>query len=215
MRIAGVTDHALAVELWESGNHDARVLASMIADPQQASASLLEGWSKDLENALLADALSGLAAQSASAKRLALKWLRSKNEWISTAGWNVLGRLASAAEHLSESELQQHLATVEATIARAPNRTRYAMNGALIAIGLRSPQLERLAVAAAERIGPVDVDHGETGCKTPYAPEYIRKVADYRGRKKATQRGGQRAAKPRAAVKREAAGRSKRTSASA
>ena len=49
------------------------------------------------------------------------------------------------------------------------------MNGALISIGMRNPGLEKKAVAAARRIGKVEVDHGETSCKTPDAVAYIRK----------------------------------------
>jgi hypothetical protein len=50
------------------------------------------------------------------------------------------------------------------------------MNGALIAIGLRNPRLEKKAVAAAKRIGKVEVDHGETSCETPDAAAYIAKA---------------------------------------
>jgi hypothetical protein len=49
------------------------------------------------------------------------------------------------------------------------------MNMALIAIGLRSPALRKAATEAARRIGPVEVDHGDTGCKTPDAIAYIAK----------------------------------------
>ena len=41
------------------------------------------------------------------------------------------------------------------------------MNGALISIGIRNAKLEKLAIAAAKRIGKVEVDHLETSCKTP------------------------------------------------
>ena len=51
------------------------------------------------------------------------------------------------------------------------------MNSAVIAIGSRSPQMRELALAAAARIGKVTVDHGQTGCQTPDAASYIRKVA--------------------------------------
>jgi|SRR5829696_7030149 len=56
----------------------------------------------------------------------------------------------------------------------------YEMNGALIAIGIRNPALEKKAIAAAERIGKVEVDHGETGCKTPDAVPYIRQAVERR-----------------------------------
>ena len=48
----------------------------------------------------------------------------------------------------------------------------------MIAIGTRNSDLQEKAVATAVRIGKVEVDHGETGCKTPEAVSYIRKVAE-------------------------------------
>ena len=59
-------------------------------------------------------------------------------------------------------------------------RTDHAMNRALIAIGVSNARLEKPALAAAKRIGKVEVDHGETGCQTPDAAAYIRKTAEYR-----------------------------------
>ena len=49
------------------------------------------------------------------------------------------------------------------------------MNNALIAIGC-VPRFTARATAVAKRIGAVEVDHGETGCKTPDAASYIKKV---------------------------------------
>ena len=57
----------------------------------------------------------------------------------------------------------------------APNAEREGMNLAVIAIGCRSPGLRKAAIAAAKRIGKVEVDHGDTACKTPDAAEYIEK----------------------------------------
>jgi hypothetical protein len=50
------------------------------------------------------------------------------------------------------------------------------MNNAVIAIGGRNPALAAAATAAAGRIGRVEVDHGETGCKTPEAAAYIERI---------------------------------------
>jgi hypothetical protein len=58
------------------------------------------------------------------------------------------------------------------------------MNGALIAIGLRNPAMEKRAVDIAKKIGRVVVDHGETACKTPDAIEYIKKTKAHREKKK-------------------------------
>ncbi|MFY0535987.1 hypothetical protein [Nannocystis pusilla] len=69
------------------------------------------------------------------------------------------------------------------------------MNHALIAIGARSDALARLATAAARKIGPVEVDHGDTDCKTPDAVSYIAKAREHRAKMEA-KHGGKPAAKP-------------------
>lgn len=65
---------------------------------------------------------------------------------------------------------------IEAKIHQSKNHARYAMSNALIAIGMRSAKLEKLAITAAKRIGTVEVDHGETNCKTPEAVAYIKRA---------------------------------------
>ena len=179
------TDHALALRLWSTGNHDARVLATMIADPEKMSARDLEAWVKDLDNHIIAGAFSGLASKTTSARKLMEKWTGSRDEWAGAAGWSVLAGLAADDPGLEDAYLGKYLGTIESTIHSSANRVRYAMNNALISIGARNEALEKKAVAAARRIGPVEVDHGETDCTTPEAVSYIRKTAAHRKRKQA------------------------------
>lgn len=80
------------------------------------------------------------------------------------------------------------LAEIESDIHGSPNRVRHAMNQALICIGVRNNALRKKALAVAKRIGKVEVDHGETGCKTPDAASYIDNTLAHRERKSA-QRG--------------------------
>ena len=177
-------DHELARQLWGSGNHDARVLATMIADPERITAGELDQWVKDVDSYPVADAFAGVVARSLHAHKRMAKWIAAKNEWTSATGWNVLTHLAMLDPELSDTALEKHLNTIESKIHRSPNRTRYSMNGTLIAIGMRNPKLEKKAIAAAKRIGRVDVDHGETGCKTPEAVSYIQKAAARKREKK-------------------------------
>ncbi|MCP3981513.1 MAG: hypothetical protein GY716_19620 [bacterium] len=147
----------------------------MVADPAQMTATDLDAWVADIDNYGIAGAFSELAYRTPVAARVAKKWSRARDEWKSACGWNMVGHLASHAETIDEADLEATLETIEAKIHRSPNRTRYSMNRALIAIGRRTPRLRRLATAAAKRIGPVEVDHGETGCKTPDAVAAIAK----------------------------------------
>ncbi|MFE6587353.1 DNA alkylation repair protein, partial [Bacillus mobilis] len=57
-------------------------------------------------------------------------------------------------------------------------------NRALIAIGVRNESLERQAIETARVIGKVEVDHGETSCKTPDAEAYIKKTKERAEKKK-------------------------------
>jgi len=175
-------DHALAVDLWASGNHDARVLATMVADAGSISTRELDAWTKDLDNYVIADAFSGLAARSPHAAARSAAWRGRKGEWIAAAGWNVVSGLA-LQEDADEAALADLIAPIAATIHDQPNRVRHAMNQALISIGARGGALEKAALAAAARIGKVAVDHGETGCKTPDAADYIRRTVAHRRRK--------------------------------
>ncbi len=79
------TDHDLAEKLWASGNHDARVLATMIADPAAMTAGQVDSWARDLDNYVLTDAFSGLVARSAHARRRFEQWAGSTDEWKGTA----------------------------------------------------------------------------------------------------------------------------------
>ncbi len=171
------TDHTLAERLWATGNHDARILATMIADARQMTDREIENWSKGLSSYVATDAFARLVALSPLARKKMERWTKSKTEWTGRAGWLIVGVLAMRGDELPDEYFENQLEVIERGIHTAKNRVRDAMNSALIGIGLRNARLEKKALAAAARIGRVEVDHGETGCKTPDAADYIRKAA--------------------------------------
>jgi 3-methyladenine DNA glycosylase AlkD len=171
------TNHELARGLWATGNHDARVLATKIADPALFSSRELDVWVKDLDNYIIADAFSQLVEKTVWARKKMDSWGAIRGEWTGRVGWLLVARLAMRDPTLSDEELMKKLATIEREIHSRKNRTRDAMNAALIAIGLRNPSLQTAALEVAQRIGTVDVDHGETGCTTPDAASSIARAA--------------------------------------
>ncbi len=172
-------DQSLAEQLWSTGYHEARYLATMIADPTTISVRTLNAWAKDLTDRHLAGALSNVAAEAPSAKKQMEKWTAAKNEMIGCAGWHTLASIARQDNDLPDAYFEERLATIESTIHAGKNWVKYAMNNALINIGVRNPKLEKKSIAAARRIGKIDVDHGETACKTPDAAAYIKKTVAY------------------------------------
>ncbi len=177
------TDHDLAAQLWATGNHDARVLATLVADPAQLDAKTLDAWSKDLSNYIIADQFAGLVARTAYWRKKAEKWHRARGEWIGRAGWNLIGQLALHDPALPDGYFEPYLIEIEAGIHQQRNRVREAMNNTLIAIGIRSAALQEKALNAAQTIGPVEVDHGETNRHTPNAAETILRSAAHRQNK--------------------------------
>ncbi|MGH2543647.1 MAG: DNA alkylation repair protein [Ardenticatenaceae bacterium] len=175
-------DHELARELWASGNHDARVLATMISDPKQVDESLLDSWVQDLDSYPISDAFSNLAARSPLTRQKMEEWTPSEEEWIGYVGWNLLGSLAQNDPALPDAFFDPYLIIIERDIHGRKNRVRHAMNGVVIAVGMRNDALEQKASSTAERIGKVEVDHGQTSCKTPDAISYIRKARQRKAR---------------------------------
>ena len=179
------TDHSLAVELWDSGNHDARVLALRVADPAGVDGPLGGRWLRDVDNYILAEGLGGLCAQSPHARELSDAWRDRPAEWTASTGWFIVTCTAEDPSVWSVDELRGILSQIEAEIGQRPNRVRHEMNGALIVIALRDANLRHEVLAAAARIGPVKVDHGQTGCKTPEVAPYVERTLAHRAAKAA------------------------------
>jgi 3-methyladenine DNA glycosylase AlkD len=170
-------DHALAMELWKTGNAEARLLALQVADPDKlgradADRLLREGGH------FVGCYLSELVAQSPIAEKTMRAWMKSPDELTREMGYGVFGaRLKDDPGSVNDADAEKVLTTIEKEIHRSPNWARYAMNAALIGIGVFKPALRKKAIEAARRIGKVEVDHGETWCKTPDAVPYIEKAA--------------------------------------
>ncbi len=173
------TDHALALELYDTGISDAMYLAGLIADDMQMTKKDLDRWAKQASWHMISECtVAWVAAGSKHGRELALKWIDSKQESIAAGGWCTLGGIVSSKpdEELDLAELKQLLLRVQKTIHDAPNRVRYCMNAFVIALGGSVPALTDQALKVAEKIGPVEVDMGNTSCKVPDIAEYIEKI---------------------------------------
>jgi 3-methyladenine DNA glycosylase AlkD len=171
-------DHALAMALWRTGVAEARILALLIADPEKLTRPDADGLIEDGPVHFVGCYLSALVARSPIAEEMMRAWMRSPDEFHREMGYGILGvRLKDDPDSIGDEDAEKVLATIEKEIHRSPNWARYAMNGALISIGVYKPALRKQAIEAAKRIGKVEVDHGETTCKTPEAVVSIEKAS--------------------------------------
>jgi 3-methyladenine DNA glycosylase AlkD len=169
-------NHDLALELWATGNHDARLLATMIADPDQADGKLLDTWARDTGNYVLSQVLAGFVGKTEHVHQKAEKWCKSETDLIGELGWYLIAGMAQRVDSCPDDYFALKLSVIEERIHTSNNRTRHGMNTALCAIGIGRGSLCDDALAVAKRIGKVEVDHGETSCKTPDATAYIKKA---------------------------------------
>jgi 3-methyladenine DNA glycosylase AlkD len=172
-------DQELAERLWATGVEDARTLATMIADPKLTPPTLVDEWVRSTRYYPVTDALVGyLVSKTSYAEEKVRQWRDSEDEWIGRAGWRLLSHLAMESKTLPDEFFLEFLSEIRDSIHDRLNRTREAMNGALIAIGVRNDDLHRAATEVAEAVGKVYVDHGDTNCKTPDAIPYMQKTRD-------------------------------------
>ncbi|GAB3833745.1 DNA alkylation repair protein [Hymenobacter jeollabukensis] len=166
----------LARQLWQSGYYDARTLATMIADPQQFTPAEADAWAADVTNHSLADALAGLLAGTDFAWAKVAEWTQAAGEYPQRLGYALLSRLALQDSGAPDAAFVPYVTRIEQQLQTAPNRAKEGMNGALIAIGSRSEGLREQVESAADRIGPVVIDHGDTACQTPAIRPYLAKI---------------------------------------
>jgi len=161
------TDHPLALALWATGNTDARTLALMVIDGPQVSGDQVNQMLSEIRYYALVDMLvAEVVLHQKDARARMTRWTRAKKELYQRAGYSLLTQFARMETSLPDKIFRQYIARIEAEIHHAPNRAKQMMNIALLNIGLRPEPLHSEALVAAQRVGPVEVDHGETSCKT-------------------------------------------------
>lgn len=146
-------DHALAQALWGTGWHEARLLATLVADPKQVTPREMEAWVKDLDSWDLCDgACANLWEQTPHALAKAFAWSKRKPEFVRRAGFVLMARLVHRKHGLADADVRRFLDAIEAGAGDGRNFVRKAVNWALRDIGKGRPTLRGEAVALARRL---------------------------------------------------------------
>ncbi|MDA7881898.1 DNA alkylation repair protein [Akkermansiaceae bacterium] len=172
-------NHAQALELYATGNSDAMYLAGLIADEKAVTKAELNRWVNEAPWALIANStVAALAAESPHAMAVASKWVDSKKELIASAGWTTLAHYVSVTDdtEIDGSVLEDYLKRATSEIHDQVDLVKAAMNAYLISLGSYYGKLTKKVKAAAKKIGKVEVDHGNTACKTPDIIATIEKI---------------------------------------
>lgn len=172
-------NHELSLALFDTGVSDAMYLAGLIADEKKITRQNLQHWVKNAHWEMVSEyTVAWIAAESPHGWDLALEWIDADKEATQAAGWSTLSNWVSLKndEDLDLKALEKLMKRVEKHIHQSANRTRYAMNGFIIAVGCYVHDLNKKALEIAAKIGPVEVIKEGTACKVPDATSYIQKV---------------------------------------
>ncbi len=146
-------DHQLARRLWASRVLDARLLASLVADPAEVTEEQMEAWVLDFDNWAICDVCcSNLFDRTPFAHHKAAEWTEREEEYVKRAGYALMAALAVHDKKARDSAFERFLPMIEREAGDERNYVRKAVNWALRQIGKRNPRLNRKAIRCAERI---------------------------------------------------------------
>jgi 3-methyladenine DNA glycosylase AlkD len=146
-------DHQLARELWLSGIHEARILATLIGEPEKVNAFEMERWVRDFDSWDLVDAACCyLYAHSKLAWKMAFAWSYRREEFVKRASFSLVAYLSYKDNEAPDARFVQFLRVIEREANDERNFVRKAVNWALRNIGKRNVRLNREAIRAAEKI---------------------------------------------------------------
>lgn len=145
-------DHDLALALWASGQHEARILASIIAEPKCLDRDLAEAWVAEFDSWDVCDqCCQNLLWRLPDAVTVALDWTSRETEFVKRAGF-VLGAVLCHRLKAAEDELRPLLEAVACEAQDPRNYVKKAVNWCLRELGKCSAELHREACALAERL---------------------------------------------------------------
>lgn len=150
-------DHLLAQELWDSGLHEARELATMIADPKQVTEVSMEAWVKDIDSWDVCDHCCGnLWDKTPFAYRKAREWSRKPEEFVKRASFSLMAALAVHDKAAADDAFIKFLPIIMRESIDERNFVKKAVNWALRQIGKRNRNLNRQAIETAREIQKLD-----------------------------------------------------------
>ncbi len=146
-------DQPLAEALWQTGIHEARILASLLADPAQMTREKSDAWAKAFNSWDICDlCCANLFARVNNPLKLAERWMKREDEFVRRAGFALLAALSVPRAKTADEELIKMLPLIKNHACDARPMVFKAVNWALRNIGKKNPRLTPKAVSCAREI---------------------------------------------------------------
>ncbi len=145
--------HKLALELWETGIHEARIIAYLIDNAKLVSEKQMDSWAKDFDNWAICDGTCGhLFCKTEFAYKKVFEWSERDEEFVKRAGIVLIAWLAVHDKIADDEKIARFLPLLERKADDERNFIKKAVNWSLRQIGKRSLNLNKLAIQSAEKI---------------------------------------------------------------
>lgn len=149
--------HQLAQELWDSGVHEARILASMVDDPEMVTEKQMDNWIKDFDSWDVCDqTCMNLFDKTLFAFVKAIEWTGRDREFEKRAGFAMMACLAWHDKKYPDKEFEKFFSFIIRNATDERNFVKKAVNWALRQIGKRNKNLCQKAIQVARKIDKTD-----------------------------------------------------------
>ena len=145
-------DHALAIDLWNTGTHEARLLATIIADADRFTEPQIAKWLGELDSWDVTDGFCGLLTKHPKAWTYAKAWVDCDEEFVKRAAFALIARLAVHDKNAPDRAFLDVLPLIVRGSTDERNFVKKAVNWALRQIGKRNGPLNRAAIAVAKEL---------------------------------------------------------------
>ena len=174
------SNHALALELWETENIDARRLAILLMKPGALTSSELDRLVRSVRFTRVADWLNAYIVKNhRDRESLRQGWMVDQDPMAARAGWNLTAqRVARDPEGL---ELPALLDRIESEMGSAAPEVQWTMNSTLVEIGIHFPDHRNRALEIGESLGLYRDYPIVKGCTSPFAPIWINEMVSRQG----------------------------------
>jgi 3-methyladenine DNA glycosylase AlkD len=169
------TDHALALELWDTANIDARLLATLVIVPKKLSLGDINRMVKSETFVQVADWLyAHVIKVYPDNESLRQEWMNSGHIMAARAGWSLTG--GCVVRNPEVLDLPAILDRIETEMAGAAPEVQWTMNSTLAQIGIHFPKYRKRALAIGEKLGIYRDYPVSKGCTSPFAPIWINEM---------------------------------------
>jgi 3-methyladenine DNA glycosylase AlkD len=150
-------NHSLALELWKTGYHDAKLLASMIDNPGEVTRKQLNKWVKDFDSWDVCDCCCNRLFRKVNfIEEFIPVWCRDKREFVKRAGFSMIAQLAVHKKSAPDSEFENYFDLIIEGSADERNFVKKAVNWALRQIGKRNKSLNKKAIYLSKKLLAAD-----------------------------------------------------------